>query len=511
MYPGGVGIAEAGQIDDVAVTEPGERREVNAGAVAHVQAIGGDRRRAGELSTRAGLAGEQGVGEAHFGQGRVFVVLDAHRNRATGDVGLGGERLCRAIRPGIDDQLVVDPDTHAVIAGGGEAIAAGGQAEVGRPAGGEVIDGNLGRRCAIAPVVVDGRFIAHDDRLAAKVHVVIVLGAPRGGGGWRHDGHALPTQPRLGPLGVLEVLHLDRDGSTGHVYIDGVAGRRLHAPLVDDQNVVDPQPHAVIGDDGETVAASIQVQVAHPTHREEVGREAGGGRAKPPVEVDVGGGSGQRRRAAEAGVGEVLVEPVAGGCGRRRRIEGHVTHAGHSHAARLVVLHGNGMVARAQKDVGGDAAHLAVIPGVDDEHVIDPDAHAIVGRGREAIGSRRQADRLRPLGGEVVGEDLRRRRTTAPVEIDARVLAYQNRIARQVAVVPVATFPRAALGAEVKGAGGQRADDEDSQNGDEEDKSQTMEWKPSVHEDAPVAPRPGRQTRQATTNQRKRPRCRHMT
>ncbi len=65
------------------------------------------------------------------------------------------------------------------------------------------------------------------------------------------------------------------------------------------------------------------------------------------------------------------------------------------------------------------------------------------------------------------------------------MLADEHRIAGQVTVVPVATFPGVGLGAGVDGAPGQTGDGEESDNCGQMDKTQVTEVEPSVHEDAP--------------------------
>ncbi len=271
-----------------------------------------------------------------------------------------------------------------------------------------MIDRHLRRGRAVTPVVVNRALVAHDDGLAAQAHVVEVLCPPGGRGRWRRRADARPGEARRRSLGVFEVFHLDGNGATGQIEIDREGRDRLDAPLVDDQDVIDPQAHAIIGCRREAVAAGVERQIAHPAHGEEVGRETSRWRAKAPVEVDVGRRAGQRRRAAQLRVGEILIEPVVSRrwWWRRRRVERDVGHHGHSHAARLVVLHDDGVVARAQEDVGGDGPHLAIVPGVDDQDIVDPDAHAVVGRGREAVGASGEVGRLCPLDGEVIGRDL---------------------------------------------------------------------------------------------------------
>ena len=102
------------------------------------------------------------------------------------------------------------------------------------------------------------------------------------------------------------------------------------------------------------------------------------------------------------------------------------------------------MIARAQPDVGDIGFGPPGVPLVDDQVAIDPDAHAVVGVGLKAIGSRVEIGRTAPAHREVVNRDIGSGRTRAPVEVDAAVLAHQRGEAGQEAVGEVFAQPAAA-------------------------------------------------------------------
>src|SRR5690606_41847752 len=62
--------------------------------------------------------------------------------------------------------------------------------------------------------------------------------------------------------------------------------------------------------------------------------------------------------------------------------------------------------ARAKIDIGVYGMNLAVEPGIDNHYVVDPDTHAVIGRGRKPVGTCRQIRGLCPLCGKVIGENL---------------------------------------------------------------------------------------------------------
>ncbi len=94
-------------------------------------------------------------------------MLNAEGVGAGRDEAVDRDGVLLAGRPTIDDELVIDPDAHAVVHGGGEAVVTGSQGDVARPADGEVIVADAGIRRATPPTEVDGAIPTGHDGGAA--------------------------------------------------------------------------------------------------------------------------------------------------------------------------------------------------------------------------------------------------------------------------------------------------------------------------------------------------------
>ena len=72
------------------------------------------------------------------------------------------------------------------------------------------------------------------------------------------------------------------------------------------------------------------------------------------------------------------------------------------------------MVALAQSDIGLEGGNVGMLPLVNEQPVIHPQAHAVIGEYGEAIGVGLKPHVALPAGGEVIGGDtwtLESRRT----------------------------------------------------------------------------------------------------
>ena len=81
------------------------------------------------------------------------------------------------------------------------------------------------------------------------------------------------------------------------------------------------------------------------------------------------------------------------------------------------------------------------MPCIDDEHVVDEQARAIVDAQCEVPGSAIEVLRALPARGEVVVGDARIGRAGAPVEVDDVVVAGDGWVAVQAGIVPVIAAP----------------------------------------------------------------------
>ncbi|CUS05537.1 protein of unknown function [Candidatus Promineifilum breve] len=454
LQPGPVGRLEAGQ-----------RHRLVGGQLAHERPA----RRAADVQPRAARAGHRGrgraagrghraAGDGRPGQGHrrpagvvVILHLDCHRPGQ----GHGGEEAAVGlVAPLVDQNGVVGPQPHAVIAEDLEAVRAAGEIDRPRPAHREAVSADAGDGRAQAPVEVDRVIDARGRRRAAEGHVVVIFAEPGAGDRWAGDApraaaaaagdgtaaRRVPAQGHRRPAVVLEVLQAQRRGPIeSHANIEAPVG--LVAPFVNDQRVVDPQPHAVIAEYVKAIGAGREVERPRPAHREAVGGDARRGRAGAPVEIDGRVVAHHGRAAAQVHIVEIFAAPVADD---RRAAARHLNpvEPGDGHAARLVILHADVVVAGRQGAVGGDGAHLAIVPGVDEQLVIDPHPHPIVHRGRETVGAGVEIDDAVPAGREVVvGDERRVGAAAAPIVVDGVLIALPDSIAGQIAVVPVAGAP----------------------------------------------------------------------
>ncbi len=91
---------------------------------------------------------------------------------------VGCNRMYLAIKPGVDDHDVVNPDTHAVIGGSCEAVGAGWQVGCLCPLGGKIVDSDFRAWRTSTPVEVNAGVLAGQGRVAGKVTVIPVFPFP---------------------------------------------------------------------------------------------------------------------------------------------------------------------------------------------------------------------------------------------------------------------------------------------------------------------------------------------
>ena len=128
------------------------------------------------LAQRRGDSGRP-PDELGRGRGVALVILDAEFVSASGfQLDRLRQRLRAAVAPILDERLVVEEDAHAVVGPRAELVRARrGRDEVARPAGREVVGGQLRGGRVREPVEVELRVEARDGGLALQVLVVEIL------------------------------------------------------------------------------------------------------------------------------------------------------------------------------------------------------------------------------------------------------------------------------------------------------------------------------------------------
>ena len=175
------------------------------------------------------------------------------------------------------------------------------------------------------------RGVAHLDphRVVARARVVGIHVEDARGGGY------LPQQLHLGALRPLQVFDTDRDALAGRERhgeaVDGPDGVATTGPVVDDQNVVDVQAHAVVAPGGgakDVVARVRRGQGAREARREIVVADTRARAAVAPVVVHSVIVDRQGRRAGHAGVVEVFAQHRApGAVGAQAHLEASIVDA----------------------------------------------------------------------------------------------------------------------------------------------------------------------------------------
>jgi hypothetical protein len=230
---------------------------------------------------------------------------------------------------------------------------------------------------------------------------------------------------------VLVVLDLHRVLAFLQADVNCVqfAGRVM--PLVYEQFVIHPQPDAVVHPGVKAIGRLLQFQRMGPEAGEIVRREAGCRRAWAPVEIHVPVVAHQDGTPLEFAVVKIFALPV------RVLLDSLPPQLGHGSVGVLVVLHSQTVMAIAQSDfryVGGGGT---VMPLVNDRLSIHPQPDAIVNVGVEAIEAAAKVQIAAPAHREPVSGQPRAGRTIAPVEVNADIVADQNRGAGERRVVVV--------------------------------------------------------------------------
>ncbi len=99
------------------------------------------------------------------------------------------------------------------------------------------------------------------------------------------------------------------------------------------------------------------------------------------------------------------------------------------------------MRALRKRDLAADEPCPTVVPVVEDGLAVDPHPHAVIGQRREAIAARVELQRPCPACAEVVDRQASSGRAGTPVEVEADVVAHEQRRAAEVATVEVLAAP----------------------------------------------------------------------
>lgn len=136
---------------------------------------------------------------------------------------------------------------------------------------------------------------------------------------------------------------------------------------------------------------------------------------------------------------------VIGRCGGRRRGRFGWRHfppeLSNGVAGMFIILDPEIMIPFGKGIINHHFACTAVYPLINDEHVINPDAHAIIHRRMEAVEAGGKVELACPARRKIIYRDGRIRRPRPPVKANVRIVAHQSGRAREIAIGPIFSLP----------------------------------------------------------------------
>ncbi len=107
----------------------------------------------------------------------------------------------------------------------------------------------------------------------------------------------------------------------------------------------------------------------------------------------------------------------------------------------LVVFQFDAVITSRQAQIGRVGRRAGIVPLVDDELVVDPQPCTIIHLQVEAVIAAIETTGALPAYREAVRWDIRTGRTGSPIEVDPRVVPYQDGVTAQALVVVIFAFP----------------------------------------------------------------------
>ena len=231
---------------------------------------------------------------------------------------------------------------------------------------------------------------------------------------------------------MLVVIHLEAVPAGAETLFDDEVAAGIVLPSVEHECSIDPEPCAIVNPHSEAVDTLLEVELACPAYAEVVHGDTRGWAAVPPVEGNLDVIAHESRLSEQIGVAEVLAAPL------RKNDRPFPEEVDRGIPGALEVLHAEIVPACVQISLRTDGAQTAVLPIVDNQRSIYPNAHAIVHPDNEA-----HLAGVKPLAAgpayaeEVWGNDPWRRAARTPVEANGGVDTHYQWRAQQVAVAEV--------------------------------------------------------------------------
>ncbi len=219
----------------------------------------------------------------------------------------------------------------------------------------------------------------------------------------------------------------------GHLFLNKTRARI--APVIDEQGTIHIHANAVVCLGPEDILATIKEEGPSPPRGEIVAGKAISGRACTPVKADRHIIAHKGGIATELCVVKVFALPPAKG------VDPLPPQTDEGVPRLLQELDANGVRAIVQVGVPHIGPRGIAVPLVNDQAPIDPDTHAIIDVGQEAIAAFLEHDVARPASAEPVLGHSGIRRAGAPIEIESQVVTHEHGIADQIWVAEILALP----------------------------------------------------------------------
>ena len=215
---------------------------------------------------------------------------------------------------------------------------------------------------------------------------------------------------------MFVVIYLEIVPAGGETLFDDEVAAGIVLPGVEHEGSVDPESCAIVDTYSEAIDALFEVELACPAYAEVVHGNARSRAAVTPVEGNLDVIAHENWLAEQIGIAEVLAAPLW------KNDRPFPEEVDRGIPGVLEVLHAEIVPACVQISLGTDGAQTAVLPIVDNQRSVYPNAHAIIHPDNEA-----HLASVKPLAAgpayaeKVWGNDSWRRAAHPPVEANGGV------------------------------------------------------------------------------------------
>lgn len=171
---------------------------------------------------------------------------------------------------------------------------------------------------------------------------------------------------------MFVVIYLEVVPAGAETLFDDEVAAGIVLPSVEHECSIDPEPCAIVNTHSESVDTLLEVELACPACAKVVRRDARSWAAVPPVEGNLDVIAHESRLSEQIRVVEVLAAPF------RKNDRPFPEEVDRRIPGALEVLHAEIMPACVQISLRTDGTQTAVLPIVDNQRSVYPNAHAII-------------------------------------------------------------------------------------------------------------------------------------